>query len=188
MLWVRRRIGNGQGGRVWLQAPLRVRYVLQIGTGFVVRCKLNAPMIDPEPPKSWWEYDGFLVKKPNKIFWLFEKRDRDRNDQFHFITGSGRPYRSIFGDGVKSRTMLGTYLTTDQDEYQTIACDRVILQRVAQHNSTARDASAEEVNKQILVEENHMKDIMHSAASVIDDEAKCLALDAFLKEFDQPPP
>jgi hypothetical protein len=186
MLWVRRRVGNSEGARIWLQAPLRVRYVLQIGAGFLVRCKLNAPMIEPEA-KTYWEYDGFLVKKPNKIFWLFEKRDRDKNDQFHFITGAGRPYRSPFGDRGKLRTMSGKYLTTEQDEYQTIADGRVILQRVAQNGSTAPDASTEVVNEQIRTEETHMMRIMHSSALVIDDEEKCRKLDLFLDNFDQTP-
>ena len=116
MLWVRRLTGNGKSHYIWLQAPLRVRYTLQIGTGYVVRCKLNAPLINPEPPKTYWEYDGFLIKKASRIFWLFEKRDPDTVDHFHFITGTGRSFRQAFDDGEKSRTMCGTYLTTEQDE------------------------------------------------------------------------
>jgi len=179
-LWVKRQVANGKRRDLWLQAALRVRYILEVQGGYVIRCKLNAPIIDPEPTQKYWEYDGFLVQKqPNKIFWMFEKRRIDQYDQFHCITGLGRPACCVFdNDEKRQRTMSGMYLTTGQDEFQSIETDRVLLQR-----KFGLAAGAEK--ERALGDERLMREFMHSSPQIIDDETRCARLDNFCDKFTQ---
>jgi hypothetical protein len=186
-LWARRQLDSEHSGIAWLQAPLRVRYVLNGAGGYLVRCKLNAPMIVREPRKFYWEYDGFLVKKHNRIFWLFEKRERDRNDHFYFITDTGRPCAAALkpDDDMKYRTMFGRYLSTEQDDLQSIASDQLILQRLTEPRQEERAVSAAEVKSHIREEEKKMTELMHTSAAVIRDEQSCAKLVDLWTKFGQ---
>ncbi|WP_165943570.1 hypothetical protein [Roseicella aquatilis] len=136
-MWMRR-------GSEWLLCGLRVRYVLKIRRGLVIRCKLNVPIINREPNyPPYWEYDGFLRVLSNKVFWMFEKRNYShRGDYIHFITD--------IGEVLEQRmTFVGTYLTTGQDTDQTIISSDVMLRRLRE----------EEVTK--------MEEEMHSLASIV---------------------
>lgn len=145
-------------GSVWLLCPLRVRYLLRIGDGLGLRCKLNAPIITPDSDQTYWEYDGFLTAKNNRIFWIFEKRQTRRADFFHFITCTGRPFRSRF-------TLSGTYLTTGQDMAQSIVTGDLIMQRIACQSP------------------QDIKAAMHSGIAATDDEATCASFDSLLSDF-----
>jgi transcriptional regulator with XRE-family HTH domain len=133
-LWIRRRQFRDSGpGYLWIQSPLRVRYVLRLGNSFLIRCKLNAPIFASESGQAaHWEYDGFLRTRDSKVFWMFEKRENLGSDFFYCITNEGR----ILQDGADRRfTLAGTYLTTGQDEVRSIEHSDVLLQRRSLPNS-----------------------------------------------------
>lgn len=121
-VWLRR------GDKMWMHCQLRVRYVLEMAHGHVIRCKFNLPAIDRtfSDGEPHWEYDGFLVPRPDKLrlYWMFEQRKAATNDYFHFVTDRG---------GVFPRngpmTMEGRYLTTGQDFAPPIIADDILLQR-----------------------------------------------------------
>jgi hypothetical protein len=129
-LWVCRKIPDEI---IWLRCPLRVRYILSLKNSRnsnVIRCKLNAPKIYSDELRivKYWEYDGFLRTRGDKVFWMFERREMLGSDFFYCITDSGRSLR----DGGKERKILvGTYLSTDQDAARTIVADRMILERLS---------------------------------------------------------
>jgi hypothetical protein len=145
-LWVRRRQLRDSGpAHLWLQCPLRVRYVLKLGNSYVLRCKLNAPILAAESgQRDHWEYDGFLRTRDNKVFWMFEKRENLGSDFFYCITNEGR----IHHDGDDRRFMLaGTYLTTGQDEARSIEHSDVLLQRRSLPNSEPDEEIAKWMHK-----------------------------------------
>lgn len=150
-LYVRR---NG----LWLKCPLRVRYVLALGTRYLIRCKLNAPVIGQ--PKNTSEYDGFLRGSLDEnAFWKFEKRDdRLGADFFDFIT---QPR----GDrGGRVRTLVGAYLTTGQDTLRSIEHDDMLVRGVLIDDlKTDKDASKDD--------EEIIADWMHNAAMELSKDA-----------------
>lgn len=127
-----------RGDNLWLQAPLRVRYLQECGKGRFIRCKMNFPIINPEalapgrdgtPPPDYWQFDGTVaVREPNNLYWKFEKRQSDRNDYFYFIT------RAESTTGSKHLTLSGKYLTTGQDARQSIVSDEILLHRLFSDN------------------------------------------------------
>ncbi len=121
LLWVKRQ-------NIWLQAPLRVRYVLEIRKHSTIRCKLNAPIL---AVAGNWEYDGFLTSRENRNYWIFEKRISERYDHFYFITTRGFDFTPLNGIETdrKTLTMRGRYLSADQDQAQTVVGDVILLQR-----------------------------------------------------------
>jgi hypothetical protein len=120
-LWVRRESHNK---KMWLKAALRVRYILNLRAGAVIRCKSNAPALPPyDKELSYWEYDGFLRTRHDKIFWVFEKREVKGRDFFYVITDQGR-----FIEG--RLTLFGTYLTTGQDTAQSIVSSDIVLHKL----------------------------------------------------------
>lgn len=127
LVWARR------GKDLWLQAPLRVRYLQSLGAGRFIRCKLNFPIINPptyDPdsgmprPPAFWEYDGPLIARPKRLFFTFEKRQRDRNDYFHFITDRA----SVNGNGHP--VYAGQYLTTGQDRDQSVVTGPILMHKL----------------------------------------------------------
>lgn len=125
--WARR------GKDLWLQAPLRVRCLQPLGSGRFIRCKLNFPIISPPPfdpdsgqpkPPEFWEYDGLLVVRAKKLFWTFEKRQRDRNDYFYFITDRAS------ANGTEHPVYAGQYLTTGQDREQSVVTGPLLMHRL----------------------------------------------------------
>jgi hypothetical protein len=161
-VWIRR-------GEIWIQCQLRVRYIIEIGGGLAIRCKLNLPLIDPEPHMKYWEYDGFLVRRPNNIFWMFEKRQRDRNDHLYFVTCVGRLHKSISASDAKSRTLAGTYLTTAQDQYQSVVTGDILMQRFDEEDPAV------------------MRQLMHSLVPPLQGESS-LCIDTLWTEFGDPEP
>lgn len=138
----------------WLQAVLRVRYVVEIGDGLAIRCKLNFPIIDPEELSSelpYWEYDGFLSVRSRRLFWVFEKRQQERGDFFYMVTCLGRVV-----DG--RRTIAGRYVTSGQDVEQSVVSDEVVMQRI---ETTDLD---------------RMEGLMHSSAMTLRDPHKIAAV------------
>jgi len=118
----------------WLRCSLHVRHLIRIGAGQAIRCKLNIPKIGAVMGEiPYYRYDGFLVRRPHKVFWMFEKRDSDMNDYFFMITGIGRRPDGVF-------TMGGAYLTTGQDEHQSVVTGDILLQLIERD-----DAKIEEV-------------------------------------------
>jgi hypothetical protein len=172
LLWVKRRIDSRPVQDMWFQATLRVRYVLEVGGGFVIRCKLNAPIFAPLPGhRPYWEYDGFLVHRPNKVFWMFEKRVKEQNDHFYFITGAARAFPMVLcREDKRQRTMAGVYLTTGQDEFQSIVSDRLILQRRLGGPSQSDD-------------EEKIRKFMHELPDLIRDKRRT-ELESVLKDFE----
>ena len=120
-MWVRRE------GR-WLQAKVRVRYVVDIKGRSAVRCKMNAPVISPLPYSlPHWEYDGFLTVCEDKVCWVFEQRDAVGLDFFYIITCRG----NVFGRDDDARfTLAGKYLTAGQDKKRSIVTDDVLFQQI----------------------------------------------------------
>ncbi len=132
LAWVRRY-------DLWLQCPLRVRYLQSGGAGRFIRCKLNFPVIPQAnggashghaDRPDYWEYDGFLAVRDNKLFWTFEKRQHDRNDYFHFITNAEST------SGESHLTLSGRYLTTGQDSVQSIVTGSILLHRMFRDDGT----------------------------------------------------
>lgn len=121
LLWARRE------GR-WLQAKVRVRYVVDIRSRTAVRCKMNAPVINPLPYSfPHWEYDGFLTVCENKVCWVFEQREAEGLDFFYVMTCRG----NVFGRGDDAKfTLAGKYLTAGQDKKRSIVSDDVLFQRI----------------------------------------------------------
>ena len=124
-MWMRR-------GPLWLQCPLRVQYVLRIRDGYTIRCELSLPIIEAEDHEPSWLYDGFLIVRSHKLFWLFEKRESQRNDYLSFITCAGRTHK-------RHLTLSGTYLTTGQDALQSIVADHVLIKRIYLDDQPAID-------------------------------------------------
>lgn len=121
-MWVRRE------GR-WLQAKVRVRYVVDIKSRTAVRCKMNAPVINPLPYSlPHWEYDGFLTVCEDKVFWVFEQREGSEGlDFFYIMTCRG----NVFGRGDDAKfTLAGKYLTAGQDKKRSIVTDDLLFQRI----------------------------------------------------------
>jgi hypothetical protein len=150
-LWVRRY-------KRWFQCPLRVRYILKINGQRTVRCKLNFPIVSAQYGEPHWEYDGFILVRENRIFWVFEKRQERRRDQFYFITDDGR------GHNGGPLTMSGTYLTAAQDGQQSIVSDDIIMQRLEQGDV------------------NRMEHLMHTTVAIIEGE-EARPIERLLKEF-----
>lgn len=130
LLWSKR-------GDVWLQCPLRVRSLCDHGQWRFIRCKMNVPIIDPtvsvrstEGDESgqrsvrYWEYDGIVCARPQNLYFFFEKRSSERNDYFQFITAT----RNLDDEG--GLVQRGVYLTTDQDEAQSITFGDVLMERM----------------------------------------------------------
>ncbi|MCW5631889.1 MAG: hypothetical protein KIT17_01000 [Rubrivivax sp.] len=121
-----------RGENLWLQAPLRVRYLMECGKGRFIRCKMNFPIIDPgalAAPKNgvspkYWELDGTLAVRDQNLYWCMEKRQSQRNDYFYFITGIEST------TGSNHLTLSGTYLTTGQDARQSIVSGDILLHRL----------------------------------------------------------
>jgi transcriptional regulator with XRE-family HTH domain len=128
-LWARRTV---HGKERWLKARLRVRYILKLKNRFIIRCKLNAPVLAQEyapvlsqgsPNISHFEYDGCVRTRNNKLYWTFEKREEAGSDFFYFITDQGK--------SLDERLILkGNYLTTGQDTARSIVSDNILLQRL----------------------------------------------------------
>lgn len=110
---------------IWLRCPLRIRYPLDIGKGIAIRCKLNLPSIDREEgvTRSYWEYDGFLAVRAQRIFWMFEQRQPSNADYIYFVTNIG----VLFQDHL---TLWGSYLSTGQDEQRSVVNGDAFLQRI----------------------------------------------------------
>jgi transcriptional regulator with XRE-family HTH domain len=141
--------------QVWLKCPLRVRYALYLGGRYVIRCKFNGPRFSTEAEeRRFWEYDGFIRTRDNKVFWMFEKRENLGSDFFHAITGEGRYHGAVDGKDVRL-TMSGTYLTTGQDDLRSIEHDDVLIQRYSLP-PTADDAD--------------VRRWMHTGAQILDSE------------------
>jgi hypothetical protein len=120
LLYVRRE-------RRWLKSPLRVRYVVKSGIRHLIRCKLNAPKLRPEPDAalSYMEYDGYLRTADNNVYWKFEKRDAASIDFIDFITDDGKLYRT--DDDRAVRVLSGRYLTVGQDAVHSIEHGDVVM-------------------------------------------------------------
>ena len=114
----------------WLKCPLRVRYAVKSGIRHVVRCKLNAPKLRPEPGAafSYMEYDGFLRTTDENVYWKFEKRDGVSVDFIDFITDDGKLYRT--DDDRAVRILSGRYLTIGQDALHSIEDGYVVMEGV----------------------------------------------------------
>jgi hypothetical protein len=118
---------------LWLQCSMRVSYLIPVGDGQALRCKMNFPIIAPQSHEKreaadhgqthpHWEYDGFLSVREQRLFLAFEKRRRKRNDYFYLITCPGKVID-------RHQTMSGTYLTTGQDAAQSVVTGEVVLKR-----------------------------------------------------------
>ena len=127
----------------WLQGALHVRYVLATDNRYVLRVKLNFPVLyagmaarklakpGQEGKQHPWEYDGFVDVR-SKLNWVLEKRDDYRPDYVYFITS----HRSNHLIDNKLRA-VGQYLTSHQDDDQTVVAGPVILEYVGSTISPA---------------------------------------------------
>lgn len=114
----------------WLKSPLRVRYAIRSGIRHLIRCKLNAPKLRPEPNAalSYMEYDGYLRAADENVYWKFEKRDAVSADFMDFITDDGKLYRT--DDDRAVRILSGRYLTVGQDALHSIEDGYVVMEGV----------------------------------------------------------
>lgn len=71
-----------------MRCALRVRYLLDVRGGSVLRCKLNLP---PEGARRPWqtEYDGFVALREHdehdRLFWMFEGRKQHKRQQVDYL-------------------------------------------------------------------------------------------------------
>jgi len=154
--------------RIWLRCTMRVRYLLKIRDGYVIRCKLNAPIISTRD-RSYWEYDGFIVVRTSKVFWKFERRqlDRSETDYFYFISCAGQNYPSTTSDG-ECLTLSGEYLTVDQVSPNKIVTGGVVLQKLNVD----------------LDDEESVTDIMHLNPKVLTEDEAGL-IDRLIQSFNE---
>ena len=153
----------------WLHCSLRVRYLLEMGSGVAIRCKVNLPVLpesETRPDAEYWEYDGFLVVRSayRRLFWMFEQRleYRKENDFLYFVTDKGRKFPAANDDIV----MVGSYLTTGQGAYsRDIIGNDVLIRR--------RDN----------LSESAMEDTMKSINRVIFDDAECSAIEKIINAY-----
>jgi hypothetical protein len=156
ILWVRRiDKRDSRETPLWLKSPMQVRYPLRVGAQHFIRCKLNAPIFSTEQGQStYWEYDGFLRTRANKVFWIFEKRENLGSDFFYAITEEGRIFQSSDG-GEPRLTMSGAYLTTGQDAARSIEHTDVLVQRLSLSQSG-------------IDKDEKLAHWMHSGAAILD--------------------
>ncbi len=111
-------------GERTFRSVLRVRYPLHLKTLWTIRAKLNLPKYVNTigKQKPFFEYDGFLSIKSDRIFWMFEERDNLNADFFHMITE--RP-DLLEGGGMAE----GKYLTTQRGRDASIIAARMLLER-----------------------------------------------------------
>lgn len=165
-------VGIHRGGR-WLQAPLQVRYALDLDGGVVLRCKLHIPNL--QGSKEPWEYDGVLRELRDNLYFVFEKRAKaggGRKDFFFLVVSASQTPSS------KQNVLVGTYLTSDQDERRTTVSGQAVMWRASPY------ADGDEVR------EKEQAAKMHEAWD-LDPKVECPSyadvehMKALLAEYDQ---
>lgn len=136
-LWVRRKVRGTTF--IWLCAALHVRYETKIRYGYLIRCKLSAPDLKRRGKLSYLNYDGFLVVRPPRLFWTFERRNGgDQTDFFYAITDYGENKLAIEARH-NTYTMIGRYLTTEQNEARLVVDGEVVIQELSTKGLTEDD-------------------------------------------------
>jgi hypothetical protein len=129
-----------------------------------IRCKLNAPRLNHS---KHWEYDGFMIAKDQRIFWIFERRNDVSGDYFNFITRATELFFRCYDDPrATDLTLSGTYLSVGQDDARSIVTDRILLQRRKFDDTDA------------------MEDGMKKDLCILKGEDR-LAIDKFLHSFEE---
>lgn len=116
----------------WYRCALQVRYPLDLGDSIAIRCKLNTPREEQfvrMEGQNIWEYDGFMIKIDQRIFWIFENRVSDNYDHFYFITTAGYMFFELENHSRRVLTLEGNYLTTGQDTLRSVVSGRLLVQR-----------------------------------------------------------
>jgi hypothetical protein len=134
-------LGIRRGAR-WLQAPLQVRYALDLDGGFVLRCKLHIPNL--QSSKEPWEYDGILRELRDNLYFVFEKRAKaggGRKDFFFLVMSASQT------PGSKQNVLAGTYLTSDQDERRTTVSGQAVMWRVSPYADGDEEREEEQAAK-----------------------------------------
>ncbi len=167
----------------WLKSPLRVRYAVRSGIRYLIRCKLNAPKLRPEPGAAlpYMEYDGYLRTADDNVYWKFEKRDAISADFFDFITDEGKLYRT--DDDRAVRILSGRYLTVGQDALHSIEDGDIVMEGVLPEQIVgAGYGTFSQAKKDAAVVK-----WMHETASVLVDEGTSAAewarVDQLLRKF-----
>ncbi|QTN25673.1 hypothetical protein HZ992_12265 [Rhizobacter sp. AJA081-3] len=134
-------LGMRRGAR-WLQAPLQVRYALDLDGGVVLRCKLHIPNL--QGSKAPWEYDGVLRELRDNLYFVFEKRAKaggGRKDFFFLVVSASQT------PGSKQNVLAGTYLTSDQDDRRTTVSGQAVMWRVSPYADGDEEREKEQAAK-----------------------------------------
>lgn len=139
--YLRRDVQGSPDSHLFLRCALRVRYLLRLQGGHVIRVKLNMPQVSPphdlvrlaallhdEPPLI--EYDGFCFPKDRCHLVMEERSLKSDADMI-----------SIVFDTTQNAAghMHGRYLTVGQDPARSIATDDVVLERIPESEFSDAD-------------------------------------------------
>jgi hypothetical protein len=123
----------------WAQCPIHIRYVLELDGGPTIRCSLNLP-----GSIQYETYDGFLARRDDNDFWIFEKKQRIRNNYIYIITNRGFKYNRIGHERGRVLTLTGNHLTTSQERTQKILTGVVIIQHMGRMDPADLDRIMEQ--------------------------------------------
>lgn len=165
LIWAKR-------GLLWMQCPMEVRYLQEVSDGRFLRCKMNIPVLrDVSKPEctaaslwDYFEYDGFVSIREQRLFWTFEKRQRTRNDYFYMITDT-----ASMAAGVQPIVLAGTYLTTGQDAAQSVVTDEVLVRRAYKETSDPQ--------------QRYYRDIMTTNAKLLSDACELARPDSYRADY-----
>jgi hypothetical protein len=129
--------------KIWMRCCVHVRYVLGLSGGFVIRAKLNVPIFNPSTADFFdsansvsgkkvpaHEYDGFCDVQGSRLYWVWEKRSKSREDYSYWITTHANKEGYRFPDRAIApfTGCSGKYLTCHQDMAQSIVSGPIILE------------------------------------------------------------
>ncbi|TQV76442.1 hypothetical protein FLL45_00300 [Aliikangiella marina] len=119
------------GADLVVRSTLRVRYMVGQGERTAIRCKLNVPIYESETPANL-NYDGFLSRKEQCLFWLFESRVQGGNkinDSIQFATKQASKQSSL---------MHGFYISASE-KFNLFLSPVVLLKHSSPDNNNASE-------------------------------------------------
>jgi len=112
-----------------IQGTLNIRYLLKLSHHYALRVKVNVPRIEDA---RYFEYDGFVAIKTQKMFFSLEERQHDRADFLYIIVDT--PMISS-----QSFSVTGKYMTVGQNREQPIVAESIILKKASEFTGSAVD-------------------------------------------------
>jgi hypothetical protein len=137
--WGHRNFSRVECDAVWFQFSMHIPYLVPVGAGHALACKLTIPYISPGMVRDEKRkgrvttpsrcavslYDGFLAARPYSLNFVSEEQlHLPEGAYFHFMTCNGREI-----DG--HMTYSGQYLTTEDLSFGgKVATGDLLLQRI----------------------------------------------------------